>query len=79
MNATALVCYLLLVSTPLIGIDVGGPTREAHAKLHAMMVRRLVSIDISKPSMPDTPVTVPASPADPDALRAFLRRFSVQP
>ncbi len=29
MNVTALVCYLLLVSTPLIGIDVGGRDREA--------------------------------------------------
>ncbi len=29
MNATALVCYLLLVSTPLIGVDVGGRVREA--------------------------------------------------
>ena len=29
MNATALICYLLLVSTPLMGISVGGRQREA--------------------------------------------------
>ncbi|WP_375393485.1 hypothetical protein [uncultured Sphingomonas sp.] len=58
---------------------VGGPTREAHAKLHAMMVSRKVAIDLSVPPMGDTPVTIPAPPTDPDVLRAFLRRFSVQP
>jgi hypothetical protein len=58
---------------------VGGSGREALAKLHAMMVRRVVAIDLASPSMGDTPVLVPPAPADPDALRAFLRRFAVQP
>lgn len=58
---------------------VGGPGREALAKLHAMMVRREVAIDLTKPPMGYTLVTLPKAPTDPDALRAFLRRFSVQP
>jgi hypothetical protein len=58
---------------------VGGQARGAHAKLNAMMVRRVVAIDLARPPMGDTPVTIPAPPADPDALRVFLRRFAVQP
>ena len=58
---------------------VGGPAREAHAKLNAMMVARTVAIDLSAPPMGDTEVTIPAPPADPDALRTFLRSLAVQP
>ena len=56
---------------------IGGTSREAQAKLHAMMIPRLVGIDLGRPAMVDTPVTIPATPADPDALRAFLRGFAV--
>jgi hypothetical protein len=40
----------------------------------AMMHRRLLSMPISAPPMPYTPVTIPA-PAKKGALRAFLARF----
>lgn len=58
---------------------VGGPGREARAKLNAMMLRREVGVDLSVPPMGDTKVTLPAAPANPDALRAFLQRFAVRP
>lgn len=49
---------------------IGGPIRDASAKLNAMSVRRIVRIDPSRPQMPDTPVDLP-----PERTRGRLRAF----
>lgn len=52
------------------------PSRQAMAMFNAMMLRRHVAVDLLNPPVADSPVTVPAAPEDPDALRNFLRRFA---
>ncbi|HZF93852.1 MAG TPA: hypothetical protein VEZ20_03165 [Allosphingosinicella sp.] len=55
---------------------IGGPVRDASAKLNAMSVRRLVRIDPTRPQMPDTPVDLPPERV-PGRLRAFLTHHAV--
>ena len=52
------------------------PTLAMH-KIHAMMAKRIVSFDLTRPPMRDTIYFTPPTPARPDALRAFLRVHAV--
>lgn len=49
----------------------------ALAMTSAMMVQRHIAIDLSRPPMPDSLVTIPGTPTNAGALRRFLRTFSV--
>ncbi|MGB3740195.1 MAG: hypothetical protein WA948_12690 [Pontixanthobacter sp.] len=43
--------------------------------LCAMMVKRHIAIDLTRPFCPDLPVTIPPAPVRPGAMRAFQRQF----
>ncbi len=56
---------------------IGGPVRDAAAKLNAMSVRRLVRIDSTLPQMPDILVDLPPERTAHN-LRAFLEHHATR-
>lgn len=56
---------------------IGGPVRDAAAKLNAMSVRRLVRIDSARPQMADILVDLPPE-RTPHNLRAFLEHHATR-
>ncbi|MHB9879008.1 hypothetical protein ACSMXM_05010 [Pacificimonas sp. ICDLI1SI03] len=57
---------------------LGGPEREARAKLNSMMADRMLDVDVSLPFTHLTPVREALPPNCPGALRAFLAGFVVE-
>jgi hypothetical protein len=53
---------------------LGGSNAMACDKLYAMLLRRIVDIDLRSTPTPDTDVTAPR-PVSPYALREILARF----
>ena len=64
-------------SAPLGAVAAALPLRSLDAQdvLCAMMCKRLVSIDLTRPFCPELSVTIPRRPANPGALRDFQRQF----